>query len=139
MLTKLNLSGLNALTRIDCSKNQINQLSFSDCKKMSVLVCTDNQISELANLPERLSTLDCSRNQLQQLNVSYLRRLSNMTCTSNRLHSLNIKNGIQMRIEFDKNPQLSYICALETQQKELAQLAKNYGYTSVVINSDCHN
>ena len=60
------LSRFYRLTILDCSKNQLRQLSTLP-STLTGLYCNNNQLTQLPTLPPTLQNLDCNNNQLTQL------------------------------------------------------------------------
>jgi len=77
---------LDHLKELYCSDNQLSSLSNLP-EKLTKLVCSDNQLSSLPNLPEKLTKLVCSDNQLSSL-PNLPETLKELYCSCNQLNSL---------------------------------------------------
>ncbi|MDR0870040.1 MAG: hypothetical protein LBN39_04535, partial [Planctomycetaceae bacterium] len=61
----LDVSGCIALTRLDCSENQLTSINASGCTALTILKCDKDQLTSLnASGCTSLTELDCSENQL---------------------------------------------------------------------------
>ena len=58
-----------SLTTLDISKKKLIELPswVSECKKLEILDCSRNNITQLDNLPKTLITLVCCNNSITQL------------------------------------------------------------------------
>ena len=61
-----NLTRFNNLTELICSDNQLTSLPTLP-QKLEVLYCANNKLTSLPNLPQNLEILDCYHNQLTSL------------------------------------------------------------------------
>ena len=151
-LTELDLSGLPALTALDCAHNQLTELDLGLLPRLEMLDCSHNQLKKLDlkqsfNLldlrcgsnqltqlefmsPKNLMILHCSNNQLTELNVSELYRLHSLYCWSNRLVQLKV-SLIPPENRYDWNsdteeltntPVISYLRELDCSDNRLTQL-----------------
>lgn len=84
-----------ALTRLNCSDNQITNLNISANTDLEYLDCEYNQLTNLdLSTNTNLEYLRCVHNQLTQLDVSGNTSLSSLNCSiSSQLTSLNVANG----------------------------------------------
>ncbi len=83
------------VTEINIScKNIKGQLNFKRFTKLIQLICTNNEITSLDNLPNSLTGLDCSNNLITSLdNLSD--SLMRLYCSSNKIKSLeNLPNSL---------------------------------------------
>ena len=85
-LTNLDVSGCTALTSLDCSSNDLTTLDVSRCTALTSLDC---RYTSLTNLDvsgcTALTTLDCSGNDLTTLDVSRCTALTSLDCADNDL------------------------------------------------------
>ncbi|NMD45100.1 MAG: LPXTG cell wall anchor domain-containing protein [Clostridiales bacterium] len=91
-LTGLNLSSLPSLVTLLCGNNQLASLNISGLTALEVLYCNNNQLASL-NLsgPVALKQLNCADNQLSgTLDLSGLSALERLHCYKNQLTSLNL-------------------------------------------------
>ncbi|MGI6726500.1 MAG: Ig-like domain-containing protein [Christensenellales bacterium] len=88
----LDVSGLSALTYLDCIGNQLTGLNVSGLTALIHLTCgNNNQLTELnVSGLSALKKLYCSNNQLTGLNVSGLSALTYLDCIGNQLTGLNV-------------------------------------------------
>ena len=90
----LDVSGLTALSRLDCSANQIEVLNLSGLKNLSELYCSMNELTELKGLGDltALTKLNCDVNQLDELTgLDKLTKLFFLDCYHNQLNgTLNV-------------------------------------------------
>ena len=100
-MTSLDVSGLTALTYLDCSHpntytgTKLTSLNVSGCTNLETLYCSSNNISSLSvsdftNLKNldcsyntSLTTLNCYRNNLTTLNVAGCYALKELLCFEN--------------------------------------------------------
>ena len=104
-LTRLEVSRMPKLKKLNCGKNQLTQLALSDLPELRELYCNGNQLTQL-DIKE-LSTLKqlfCNNNQLTSLDVSENPALWNLECSENQLTSLDVsKNPALMNLYCKKN------------------------------------
>ena len=91
-LIALDVSGLTALQKLDCAKNQLTALNVQGLKDLQELNCGSNELSTL-NVQDstKLQQLDCSVNKLSTLNVQGLNALQKLDCYRNKLTELNVQ------------------------------------------------
>ena len=87
-LTALNVQGLTALQKLDCSGNQLTALNMHGLTALQVLWCRGNRLTEL-NVQgcTALRYLGCWDNQLTELNVQGLTALRYLDCWDNQLNA----------------------------------------------------
>lgn len=90
---ELNLSKLDALTSINCSKNDITHIEVSGLSDLYELECSHNKIKklDLEGLIE-LGVLECSYNEIEEINLDDLDNLIQFNCSNNKLRKLDISN-----------------------------------------------
>ena len=94
LLTNLDVSRCNTLTKLDCSKNSLQSLDVSGCNTLSELDCSDNSLQSLdVSGCNTLSELYCYYNSLQSLDVSSCNALTVLYCSGNSLQSLDITHN----------------------------------------------
>ena len=87
-LTQLTLN--NALTDLDCSRNQLTSIDISALTDLVNFRCNYNNITSLNfTNNHNISTLSCSSNQLSTLDITGITNLHNLNCSGNNLTSLN--------------------------------------------------
>ena len=90
-LTSLDVSGLTALTNLECDHNQLTSLDVSGLTALTSLRCNSNQLTSLdVSGLTALTNLECDHNQLTSLDVSGLTALTSLRCNSNQLTSLDV-------------------------------------------------
>jgi uncharacterized repeat protein (TIGR01451 family) len=138
-LPNLNVQGLTNLQNLYCFNNPLTSLNLQGLINLRELRCENSQLSTL-NLQglTNLQNLACGNNQLTTLNVQGLTNLQELFCDNNQLTSLFLKNGLNEFIIFSGNPNLTYICADDSEIASLQNLATLYGYTNCTINSYCN-
>ena len=159
-LTSLNVGGLTNLVYFVCSDNQLTSLNVNGLTNLYYFICSDNDItsidvSGLINLQSffcsgnvltsidvsgltYLSEFYCNHNQLTTLDVSELTNLVDLYCNSNQLTSLFVKNNRnENEFGFNDNPNLTYICADETQLVSIQNQLTTLGYSNCQVNSYC--
>jgi len=113
------IEGFSALEVLNCGKNQIKWLDFSQNTKLKQLECYENKLDSLnvsqnADLlyldcfTNKLTTLDLSKNNslttvycydnlLTNLNVSNLKNLESLDCPDNQLTNLDVSTNIGLK------------------------------------------
>ena len=83
-----------ALTRLDCSYNQLTSLDLSHNTALTSLYCGGNQLTSLdLNHNTALTSLDCNGNQLTSLDLSHNTALTSLYCNGNQLTSLDLSHN----------------------------------------------
>lgn len=161
-LTSLNVSGLSHLVSLDCRNNQLTSLTLNGCVELMTIYASQNQFTsmDLVDLPRAhimnfsfnpltsfttsgcplITQVICDYTQLITLDVSNLSILSYIYVTHcPQLTSIFAKNGSNESNAFDfsNSPNVSYICADESQLTTVQNLATTYGNTSCTVNSYC--
>lgn len=93
----MDVSGLTALTRLECYANQLETLEVSGLTKLAELYCNNNQLAELKGLGDlrALNKLNCDVNQLEALtDFEKLKNLSYLDCYHNQLKGTLDVNGL---------------------------------------------
>ena len=92
-LTSLDVSGCTALTELSCGINQLTSLDVSKNTSLTKLDCGWNQLTSLdVSKNSALTTLDCSNNLLRQLNVAGCTNLSELSCSKNQIKGTEMAN-----------------------------------------------
>ncbi len=161
-LTTLNLANNHNLYNLQCNYNQISILDIQHLSKLRFLGCRNNQITVLdVSQLYQLEDITCNYNKItkldlsnltkiddiycdnNQINILDLRRSSNLfylSCFNNPITSLFLKNNTDIPTYyniFNSVPHLKYICIDAGEINKLTILARDAGYTDVVINSTC--
>ena len=92
---ELNLSGFSVLSSVSCSRTKLESIRVSNCDRLGMLVCQENQqlISFSVSECKNLNHLECNINhQLASLNVSDCKGLKELMCNSNQLESMAISD-----------------------------------------------
>ena len=91
----LSFQELSQLLVLVCDNNQLTDLDVSSNTALTVLWCTSNQLTALDIGSNRvLAELICNDNQLAALDVSKNMELKVLGCNDNQLTSLNISNNM---------------------------------------------
>ncbi|QBZ98071.1 DUF7619 domain-containing protein [Flavobacterium sangjuense] len=161
-LTSLNVSGLSQLVSLDCRSNQLTSLTLNGCVELMTIYAFQNQFTSvnLVDLP-RAHIVNFSFNPLTSLNISGCPRITQVACDYTQLITLDVsnlpilsyiyvthcpqltsifaKNGSNESNAFDfsNSPNVSYICADESQLTTVQNLATTYGNTGCTVNSYC--
>ncbi|RBW54346.1 hypothetical protein DS884_18040 [Tenacibaculum sp. E3R01] len=96
-----NLTGIEAftaLTRLDCSQNQLTSLDVSVNTNLRYLNCRSNALTTIDvsnNLGLRI--FNCSQNQLTTIDVTNNTGLVNLYCNQNQLTSLNVTTNASLK------------------------------------------
>ena len=95
-LTELSLTNLPALTNLNCSINQLTELSLTNLPALTYLHCNENQLTELnVSGLTALTNLCCEINRLTELDVSGLTKLVHLRCFNNQFSELDVSgNGV---------------------------------------------
>ena len=98
LLTSLDVSGCNTLTKLDCSKNSLQSLDVSGCNTLSELDCSDNSLQSLdITHNEALTKLSCWGNQLETLDLSQCLNLVHVDLSWNQLTHLDVSHNSELQ------------------------------------------
>lgn len=90
----LDLTGLSALTFLDCGVNKLSSLDVSSNIALTKLYCSENKLSSLdISKNAALTILSCYYNELSSLDVSKNTALTNLGCSNNQLRSLDVSKN----------------------------------------------
>ena len=108
-----NLKGIEYFKKLkilDCSYNKITELDTSSNSDLEHLTCNRNQLTQLiVSGNNALTSLSCGNNQLTALDVSSNLNLTLLSCRNNQLTSLNLShNDKLMSLDCDNN-QLTFL------------------------------
>ena len=87
---------------LDCSRNRLTSLAFSDCTSLTKLNCSDNRLTSLDVLGcTSLAELDCSaagdtKQQLTRLDLTGCTSLVKLNCSSNQLTNLGLSGCVSL-------------------------------------------
>lgn len=96
-LTNLNISNLLLLEHLECSYNQLENLTFG-ANILKDLQCYNNKLTSLyLNNLILLESLNCNNNALNQLDVQQNRKLINLNCNTNKISNLNLMGLTNLR------------------------------------------
>jgi Leucine-rich repeat (LRR) protein len=126
-LTSLAVTPLTNLMVLQCGDNDFNSLDVTPLTHLWFLECNATPITSLdVHTLTNLKTLLVDYNHLTTLDVTQQGKLTSLNCMHNELTSLYIKNGINETLYLSGNPNLTYICADETQVAAIqAQVTAN--------------
>ena len=98
-LTSLDMSKNTALTRLDCDFNQLTSIDVSENIALTYLSCYFNQLTSLdMSKNTALTGLSCHINQLTSLDVSKNTALTELYCYSNQLTSLDVSKNTELQV-----------------------------------------
>ncbi|TGD59851.1 DUF7619 domain-containing protein, partial [Flavobacterium humi] len=160
-LASLDLTQNHALVQFWCENNQFTSLNVTQNFTLEELLCANNQLTSL-NVAQNsnLVSLNFDNNQLTSLNVAQNPKLMVLSFDNNQLVSIDLSqnpllsflycdNNSQLKNIFIKNaknedtfnfnncPNLTYICADESQLTSIQNAITQYGYTNCHVNSYC--
>ena len=98
---------INELTRIselNLNKNRLKIIDIPSTSKINRLNISNNKISEIKSLPEKLRNLNVAKNKLTEFNIK-LDNLSNINLSNNNLTTLNtelFKNADTLNLSYNK-------------------------------------
>ena len=136
-----NLTGIEAftaLTKLECSYNQLKRLDVSKNSSLTDLSCGGNQLKRLdVSKNTSLTDLWCSDNQLKRLDVSKNTSLTELGCYGNQLTSLDLSKNTALtvlscggnqlkRLDVSKNTSLTALWC-EGNKFDCAALISKYG------------
>lgn len=145
-LSTLDLSNNTALTRLDCTSNQLTSLDLKNKKALTYLDCTYNELTSLdVNNCSALSELRCNDNQLTVLDISNCIALAQLFCYNNKLTSLDLSKSDKLSwlycnnnnltsLDLSKNSKLFYFNCNNNNLTSL-DLRNNHQITQI----DCSN
>lgn len=139
LLTTLNADGLSLLQSLYCNNNNLTSLSLNGLVNLSYLYCHYNSLTSL-NLSAltKLNFLQCNNNQLTTLDLNGLTNFQYLNAETNNLTSVFIKNGVnEQSLAMNYNPNLTYICADESQFATIQSILNIWGYSNCQVSSYC--
>ena len=106
----LDVSGLTALTILDCGSNRLTSLDVSNLTNLEILFCDDNQLTNLnVNGCTALIELSCSINQLTVLDTSDFTALKKLDCGLNLLTNLDLSSLTNLEELYCDNNKLTVL------------------------------
>ena len=132
-LTELNLTGLN-LNYLGCGVNPIVALNLAESIDLTYLHCRASLLTslDLTNNPN-ITVLQVDSTPIVSLDISSLSNLDFLDCGSNELTSIYMKNGSNEQLNLITSPNLSFICADESQLANIQAIV----LPTTVVNSYC--
>lgn len=102
----LDLSSLENLVYLNCSKQEIALLDLEKNEKLETLLCSENKLSELdVQHLKQLKRLECSQNQLTELDLNNLDKLESVNATENKIRSPKLGGLIHLKsLSLTENP-----------------------------------
>ena len=102
----LDLSSLENLVYLNCSKQEIALLDLGKNEKLETLLCSENKLSELdVQHLKQLKRLECSQNQLTELDLNNLDKLESVNATGNKIRSPKLGGLIHLKsLSLTENP-----------------------------------
>lgn len=138
-ISSLNLSQLPTLTELECRSNALTNLNVSQNINLTNLSCGFNQLTALdVSALTNLNYLECSENLITTLDLSATSNLQGLECQNSSIVSIFLKNGSNLTtLYLFGSPQLSYICADESELAFIQGKLNDLNYTNCVTNSYC--
>ncbi len=105
------------LQSLDCSYNELTELSVTRIGYLRSLTCSHNRLENLTlaqrvffeNWPYALEYLDCSYNQLSVIDFQYVRKLKTIQISHNKLYKMLFINLDHLtNLDVSYNPDLQY-------------------------------
>lgn len=133
-LTSLDITNNPLLTQLHCYGNSLSTINVQQNPLLASFYCYDNLLTTL-NVTQNpnLLLLRCNNNLLTTLNVSVNIKLVELRCNNNQLSTLYIKNGKNETLTILPNPNLTYICADESQIATIQSVVPS----STLVSSYC--
>jgi hypothetical protein len=108
-LTSLNVTGCNALGKLDCSNTGLTTLNVSGLSALYELECSYTPLKFLnVSGCTDLERLDCNNTSLESLDVSNLSKLWTLNCSKSALKSLNISECRDLAFLFADGQEVSF-------------------------------
>lgn len=111
-LTSLNVSGCTSLVTLLLGSCNLSSVNVSGFTHLVTLICVNNGPLSSLTLTgcTSLTTLDCNTCNLSSLNCSGLVALTSLNCNSNNLGTLNITGDFAITtLDFSSNPSVTII------------------------------
>ena len=139
LLSSINLSYTPILESLFCSANQLTSIDLSNQTKLKYLDCGSNQIVTInTSFCSELINFYCNYGKHTSIDISQNKRLYYLGCSNNtNLTSLNLKNGKNIAVFFDGNPNLKYICIDSIQLDTINTYLPFYNYSNLEVNTYC--
>lgn len=91
----LNISGLTALTELECIESSLTTIDASGCTSLKKILCDVNRLVSLnVSGCTALETISCTYNKITKLNISGLTSLKELNCTYNNMKSKSSITGL---------------------------------------------
>jgi len=158
-LTEIDLTGTNNILTMNCNWNQIHTLDVSHQTQIHELSCAGNQLTvlpasglttltflsysqnmvpslDVSNLVN-LTGLGCDKNPITTLDVSPLTNLTGLSCGSNELTTLYMKNGKDETLSLTNSPNLTFVCADDTQLANVQSQVNAHATAATAVSSYC--
>ena len=130
------VSGCTALNEISCSGNNINELDVSQNSALMKLWCYDNCIDELdLSSCTGLTELACDNNNLRELDVTRNTALVSLVCSDNSLTELDVSRNTALLHLSCSNMDLSSLDVSKNTQLKLL-VCDNTGITEIDISNN---
>ena len=141
LLTTIDLCCFSSLDTFKVNNNaQLKRLSIQYFTSLKWLNCSNNQLSTLQiSETTNVESVICINNNLSLLNLSYLNYLKDLDCSNNILNSIYVnRNYFFDTLEFNNNPNLSYICCNESDTSLFQTKLNDYNMTGVTLTNLCN-
>ena len=110
------ISIYGALTKLECTNNQLTALDVSKNTSLTELQCSGNQLTSLdVSKNTAFMVLICGGNQLATMDVSKNVALTELQCSDNQLTSLDVsKNTALTYLDCSGNPTITTLSVAST-------------------------
>ena len=105
------LAAFTGLERLDCARNELEELDLTPCTRLRQVDCSGNRISRLdVDDLRALVRLDCSDNKLAQVDLTSNGSLSGLDARRNRCRTLDVAScAATLQADVRENPELSTV------------------------------
>lgn len=131
---------------LDCSSNELTNLSVVDATNLQTLYCSNNSLKALSVGSRSLKDLDCSGNELASLSLLLYKDLRSLNCSDNNIVSLSLNYQTELEtlicsdnklssLIVSKSPNLKVLWCQNNSLKSL-DLSSNAALESLVCDNN---
>ena len=131
---------------LDCSSNELTNLSVVDATDLQTLYCSNNSLKALSVGSRSLKDLDCSGNELASLSLLLYKDLRSLNCSDNNIVSLSLNYQTELEtlicsdnklssLIVSKSPNLKVLWCQNNSLKSL-DLSSNAALESLVCDNN---
>lgn len=96
-ITDNNIVITGAISKLECSSNDLTKLDVSKAPDLEDLYCDDNKLTELTlGKNENLQLIYCGNNELEQIDLRELPALFDFSCWGNKLKSIDVSKNTEL-------------------------------------------